>query len=41
MLSIKDEEESCEEVGFPIVPKLLEEVIVFFLGEKDVDKLVI
>jgi hypothetical protein len=40
MLLIKDEEEACEEVGPLVVPEPPEEVIVIFLGEKDIDKLV-
>jgi hypothetical protein len=40
MLLIKDEEESCEEVGPLVVLEPLEEVIMVFLGEKYIDKLV-
>jgi len=40
MLPIKDEEESCDEKGPPVLPEPPEEVIVTFLGEKVIDKLV-
>jgi hypothetical protein len=40
MLLIEDEEEAYEEVGMLVLPKQLEEVIVIFLGEKSVNKIV-
>jgi hypothetical protein len=40
MLPIRDEEEVYEEVGFLVVPKPLEEIIVIFLVEKHFDVLV-
>jgi predicted house-cleaning noncanonical NTP pyrophosphatase (MazG superfamily) len=40
MLPIKDEEESSDEVGPLVLSKLLEEVIMNFLQDKDIDKLV-
>jgi hypothetical protein len=40
MLSIKEEDEACDEVDPLVLPKPLEEVIVDFLGGKYIDKLV-